>query len=110
MQARFLKKVVDNYQTMKANSQNADLRQTQAVPASDTTNTISSSSYLTGRNISRNDSEAMVLESGMQEEDIGMPLEMGNYAFSDNEMWEKMFAEAGFRLNDGVFMPEATGS
>ena len=35
---------------------------------------------------------------------------VGNYAFSDNEMWEKMFAEAGFRLNDGVFMPEVMGS
>lgn len=48
---------------------------------------------------------------GQEEEQIGAHSEIiGNYDFSDNDMWEKMFAEAGFRLNDGVFMPDAMGS
>jgi len=54
----------------------------------------------------------MVMEREAQEEEptgVQSQVTMGNYAFSDNEMWEKMFAEAGFRLNDGVFMPEAMG-
>ena len=30
------------------------------------------------------------------------------YSFVDNDMWELMFADAGFRINQGVFMNDNT--
>lgn len=119
MQARFLKKVVDNYETMKAQSsispshRNKPTQQDPADNSNSNSDAIYRSSNLTSRTTSRNDyAEAMVMEREAQEEEptgVQSQVTMGNYAFSDNEMWEKMFAEAGFRLNDGVFMPEAMG-
>jgi len=112
MQARFLARVVDNYQAMKTppTSHHND-QPTQSSSAN--LDNGSSSSYLTSRTSGSNGPEAMDMENGGRGEEgqIGGHSEVvGNYAFSDNEMWEKMFAEAGFRLNDGVFMPEVMGS
>lgn len=110
MQARFLAKVVDNYQAMKTPP--TTHHNTQPAQSLDTGSSISSS-YLTRRTSGSNGPEAMDMENGGRGEEgqIGGHSEVvGNYAFSDNEMWEKMFAEAGFRLNDGVFMPEVMGS
>lgn len=110
MQARFLSKVVDNYQTMKAQSTGHNARHNKHTTQGFPTTTLDTDSlYADSR---RNDTETMAVESGgLGEDQIGAHSEtIGNYAFSDDEMWEKMFAEAGFRLNDGVFMPEAMGS
>ncbi|KAH7310292.1 fungal-specific transcription factor-like protein [Rhexocercosporidium sp. MPI-PUGE-AT-0058] len=110
MQARFLSRVVDNYQTMKAQSAGPTTRhKKQTAQEFPSVNLDADSSDMTSR---RNDSETTAMENGEQEENqMGIQSEVvGNYAFSDNEMWEKMFAEAGFRLNDGVFMPDAVGS
>lgn len=116
MQARFLSKVVDNYETMKAQStmlkappQPAGNEHSQVAPATNTANPVNGSAYLTRKTSPEHDPEAMDLESGVIEETC-IPSEMESFAFSDTEMWEKMFAEAGFRLNDGVFTPEAMGT
>ena len=115
MQARFLSKLVESYHTMKtqsalsvSQSQTESHKQIPLASASETTTTARRDTKNTSKVLFRRDSETMTLESGVEEE-IRMPLDMGSHAFCDTEMWEKMFAEAGFRLNDGVFMPEAVG-
>lgn len=45
----------------------------------------------------------------MQNPGPGYQVEFGNYAFTDNQIWEPMFADAGFRINEGVFMPDPVG-
>ena len=114
MQARFLARVVDNYQAMKTPpTTHHNTQPAHSSSANLDTGSSSSSSYLTSRTSGSNGPEAMDMENGARGEEgqIGGHSEVvGNYAFSDNEMWEKMFAEAGFRLNDGVFMPEVMGS
>jgi len=30
----------------------------------------------------------------------------GNWTLDDNEQWERMFATAGYSIQDGVFMPD----
>jgi hypothetical protein len=110
MQARFLAKVADNYENMKAQS---------VIPGphhNKLTTQDSSLGIVNGESSNRNcrspgnhDIETMAMNGGEWDEGpIDVHSEMiCNYTFSDDEMWEKMFAEAGFRLNDGVFMPEA---
>ncbi|KAH6692135.1 fungal-specific transcription factor-like protein [Leptodontidium sp. MPI-SDFR-AT-0119] len=100
MQARFLSRVVDNYQTMKAQSTMPSSRHNKDTAQEFPSASLDAGSSMTSR---RNDPETTAMECGGQEEEqIGAHSEIiGNYAFSDNEMWEKMFAEAGFRLNDG---------
>ena len=113
MQARFLTKVVDNYQATKTQSSISPRqhnKQTQQDSVSHNTNSASQNSLNhTSQTPSSTDHENTAMESGNKEEEqlSDQSQVIGSYAFSDNDMWEKMFAEAGFRLNDGVFMPEA---
>ena len=116
MQARFLTKVVDNYQAMKAQSSihpSRLVKPTQQVPpvSDNTTNSTQHSSNLFQRSPSTKEHVTSATERSAQGEEEQLDTQQSqlmssNYSFSDNEMWEKMFAEAGFRLNDGVFMPE----
>jgi len=124
MQARFLKKVIDNYQTMKAQAQAQAQSQSHKLPSHphhnkseqhpdyDKTKSTHNTLNMTRQSPGWNESDMIPTEGGVDQEAEQIrneSLVVGNYAFSDNEMWENMFAEAGFRLNDGVFMPEAMG-
>jgi hypothetical protein len=110
MQARFLAKVADNYETMKAQSIIPGSRHNKPT-TQDSSPAIanSESSNRNCRSPGKQDTETMPLNGGEWDPIDVHPEMICNYTFSDDEMWEKMFAEAGFRLNDGVFMPEATG-
>jgi hypothetical protein len=41
-------------------------------------------------------------------QEMGYDPEQVAYSFADNDMWELMFADAGFRINEGVFMNDNT--
>lgn len=113
MQARFLSKVIDNYQTIKSQASTQKPRHSQPQQATITTcapNQADSMPALMDSGPYMAGTDTMDMESGIMQADTGFFPEMGNFVFSDNEMWEKMFAQAGFRLNDGVFMPDASGS
>lgn len=109
LQARFLKNVVDKYQTMKSHAKKIPAQQHVRVPEAfhqiATDPTTQAAHSLTSLVYGPPQTMAAT-NMPIQNQGVGYQVDFGNYAFTDNEIWEPMFADAGFRINEGQFMPD----
>jgi hypothetical protein len=89
LQARFLQNVIEKYQHMKLQARITAEIAPQLIPTDTEAHKVRTCDAIPANAV-----------MGIEYEN-----EIGNYGFADNDVWEFIFADAGFRINDGVFMP-----
>jgi len=131
LQARFLTNVVEKYESMKPQpvpvKAPKELAQGRQVRPGLTTQDVQRAedlqhsndiammnSGMMGDAMGANTSGMVGLETmgvgpytAMDQDAAGYQVDFGNSTFADDDMWETLFANAGFRITHGVFMPDS---